>query len=154
VSSLDAAIEAFQASGGSEHLSETYRFRAEARLGLGEVDLALTDALVAMQSAGDHENPDHLGHAWRVLALVALEVGPVVVIGGGEPLGAEQCVEASEETFASSGMQGEFARAVLDHARILEARTETVRADELRETARGIYRRLGLTRLEAAVPAS
>lgn len=149
---LAAAMDAFEASGSAEHLSESHRFRAEAHLGLGEIELALEAARTAMRLARERENADHLGHAWRVAALTALAAG-TAVDGDIEGLDAEPCIEASEQVFGAAGMECELARARTDHARICAARGDLVRAEQLRASARASYRRLGLTRLAATVPA-
>ena len=50
---------------GYHVLPEAYRFLAEACLGQSRADEALEAARVALALSRD-ENPDHLGHAWRV----------------------------------------------------------------------------------------
>ncbi|MGH6886420.1 MAG: tetratricopeptide repeat protein, partial [Geminicoccales bacterium] len=97
---------------GYHVLPEAYRFLAEACLGQSRTDEALEAARLALTLSRD-ENPDHLGHAWRVLGLVASQVGPVE-IGGGETWSAEACFAESVRVFENAGMDSEKARTLLD----------------------------------------
>ena len=142
---LNGAIRAFELSGGTEHSSETHRFLAEAHLASGDVERAAQAARVAMDLALQDENPDHLGHAWRVLGLIAARTGAAsAVIGSDESeasgLGAEQCLLRSVDVFANAAMERDRALAMNDLANVVEAAGDITRAADLRSEVRAITR--------------
>ena len=136
--------EAIELAGpaGYHVLPEAYRFLAEACLGQSEDEAALEAARSALTLSRD-ENPDHLGHAWRVLGRVAARLGPTDV--GGETWDAEACFAESVRVFASAEMDSERARALEDWGRweCESGRTET--GEARLEEARATYARLGMT---------
>ena len=144
------AIAAFDATGGSEHVSETHRFLAEALLGLGRVDDALAEARLALLHAGRGENPDHAGNAWRVLGQLAARLDrPVSVEGDDVAHDAADCLATSESIFAESGMERDLACALWEHARIERGRGNDAAADRLWREARDTFSRLDLPLLVA-----
>jgi len=128
---------------GYHVLPEAYRFLAEACLGQSRTDEALEAARLALALSRD-ENPDHLGHAWRVLGRVASRVGPVE-IGGGETWTAEACFAESVRVFQSAGMDSEKARTLQDWGRH-ENETGNAEAGQHKlDEARSTFIRLGMT---------
>jgi class 3 adenylate cyclase/tetratricopeptide (TPR) repeat protein len=127
---------------GYHVLPEAYRFMAEACLGQSRTDEALEAARLALTLSRD-ENPDHLGHAWRVLGRVAARVGPVQI--GGETWPASTCFAESVKIFERAGMEPERARALQDWA---QHDSESGNFEEGRrklDEARSTFTRLGMT---------
>lgn len=138
---LDDAIRAFESSGGTEHSSETHRFLAAAHLATGDLVQASRAAHVAMELALQDENPDHLGHAWRLTGLIAAREGAGTAVLGsdgssGSRLGAEECLLRSMEVFANAGMEPDRALAMNDLADLVDAAGDTARAADLRAEVR------------------
>ena len=137
---LREAIE--QAGPAGYHvLPEAYRFLAEACLGQSKDGAALEAARFALTLSRD-ENPDHLGHAWRVLGRVAARVGPVDV--GDKSWDPQACFAESVRVFESAEMDSERARALEDWGR-WELESDAGDAGEARlAEARATYARLGM----------
>ncbi|HEX4980480.1 MAG TPA: adenylate/guanylate cyclase domain-containing protein [Ilumatobacteraceae bacterium] len=138
---LDDAVRAFETSGGTEHSSETHRFRAQAHLAAGDVAQASRAAHLAMDLALEDENPDHLGHAWRLMGLIASRAGADAGVLGtdgssGSRLDAEECLLRSVEVFANAAMERDRALAMNDLADVVAAGGDLARAADLRAEVR------------------
>lgn len=156
---LSDAVRAFEMSGGTEHSSETHRFLAQAHLATGGVAQALRAARLAMDLALEDENPDHLGHAWRVMGLIAsrVDVDPGVLgsdASSGSRRDAEDCLLRSVEVFANAAMERDRALAMNDLARIVESGGDIARAADLRAEVRMLLGGLGLWDVLARLDAS
>ncbi|HET6362496.1 MAG TPA: adenylate/guanylate cyclase domain-containing protein [Gemmatimonadota bacterium] len=127
---------------GYHVLPEAYRFLAEACLGQSKVDEAAEAARFALTLSRD-ENPDHLGHAWRVLGRVASRTGPMEVLGG--TWTAEACFEESVGVFEAAGMDSERARALYDWGHHAIENGESDAGQSRVDEARAIFERLGMT---------
>ncbi|MDJ0768756.1 MAG: adenylate/guanylate cyclase domain-containing protein [Ilumatobacter sp.] len=149
VAHLEDAVRAATRTGGTEHSSETHRFLAEAHLALGDDTRAEREVRTALQLAQQDENPDHLGHGWRVLGLVAASRGrPIAVPGDHERLvGAEECLERSASVFAGAAMERDRALALADRAAVAAAAGDQAASTALRDEARTILADLDLTHL-------
>jgi class 3 adenylate cyclase/tetratricopeptide (TPR) repeat protein len=137
---------------GYHVLPEAYRFLAEACLGQSKIDEAAEAARFALTLSRD-ENPDHLGHAWRMLGRVASRVGPMEVIG--ETLSADACFQESVRVFEAAGMDSERARALYDWGQSANDAGDLEAGQRRVDEARAIFERLGMTfeRDAAARPA-
>ena len=127
---------------GYHVLPEAYRFLAEACLGQGKIDEAAEAARFALTLSRD-ENPDHLGHAWRVLGRVASRVGPMDVLGG--TWSADACFEESIGVFEAAGMDSERARALYDWGQHAIDAGDTEAGQSRIDEARATFERLGMT---------
>lgn len=150
VQHLADAIDACEASGAGEHLSETHRFLAEAHLARGDLKEAARSAHDAMTLALADGSSDHLGHAWRVAGLLAAAgSGSVRAAPDGDEYGAVECLERSTTLFAEAGMERDRALALLDLARLLTAAGRDDHAQVHSEEARETLSRLDLPLLLA-----
>src|SRR5687768_1783202 len=127
---------------GYHVLPEAYRFLAEACLGQSKIDEAAEAARFALTLSRD-ENPDHLGHAWRMLGRVASRVGPMDVLGG--TLSADACFQESVHVFEAAGMDSERARALYDWGQHASEAGDPAVGQQRIDEARAIFERLGMT---------
>ena len=146
---LNDAVRAFEMSGGTEHSSETHRFLAQAHLATDDVDQARRAARLAMDLALEDENPDHLGHAWRMIGLIASRAGADSGIrqadgSDSSRLDAEECLVRSVEVFANASMERERALAMNDLAHVVQSGGDLDRAADLRAEVRRLLGGLGL----------
>ncbi len=137
---------------GYHVLPEAYRFLAEACLGQSKIDQAAEAARFALTLSRD-ENPDHLGHAWRVLGRVASRVGAMEVLGG--TWSAAACFDESVRVFEAAGMDSERARTLYDWGQHAIDAGEPEAGQPRIDEARAIFEQLGMTfeRDAAARPA-
>ncbi len=145
---LIAAVQLSERSGGNEHASETHRFLAEALLARGDIVQATAEARTALELAHHDENPDHLGHAWRVFGLIAAGTDqPIEVSGVGVLLEADECLSKSVSIFAAAGMERDRALALANRATIAEHAGDAASASAYLDNARSILAALGLDNL-------
>jgi class 3 adenylate cyclase/tetratricopeptide (TPR) repeat protein len=150
---LERSLQLFAATGNVEHVSETHRFLAEAALALGAADRARSEARTALSQANP-DDAEQVGHAWRVLGLVAAATQrPVPVGDDGESVDAATCFMRSIDTFTAAGLEHERAHALWDRARIEWESGDRTRAATWWEEARETFGRLGLDRFVAAMDA-
>ncbi len=90
-------------------LASAYRFLAEACLGQGHLDAALSAARRALNLAQEHAHREHIGAAWRVLGLVAARM-PTALAFGARLYTAPACFSESLRVFTEMGAEGERAR--------------------------------------------
>ena len=137
---------------GYHVLPEAYRFLAEACLGQSKIDEAAEAARFALTLSRD-ENPDHLGHAWRVLGRVASRVGPMDFLGGS--WSADACFQESIGVFEAAGMDSERSRALYDWGQHAIEAGDSEAGQSRIDEARTTFERLGMTfeRDAAARPA-
>ncbi|HET6617625.1 MAG TPA: tetratricopeptide repeat protein, partial [Gemmatimonadota bacterium] len=129
-------------SAGYHVLPEAYRFLAEACLGQGRNEEALEAARLALMLSRD-ESPDHLGHAWRVLGLVASRVGPVEIAD--ETWSAEASFAEGVKVFERAEMNSERARVLYDWGRHERDMGRLEESERKLEEARSIFTRLGMS---------
>ena len=115
---LVAAIEAFTRTGASEHTSETHRFLAEAHLARGDIDAAWNEIAIAHELATVDENPDHLGHAWRVAGLTCAVTDSSWRTDAGS-FDAVACLRTAEGLFADADLRRDRAVTLLRLAELV-----------------------------------
>lgn len=141
--SLKPAREAAETAGRLEHLSETRRFLAEAYLGLGDDATALACAVGALVDGREAGNAEQIGHAWRVLGLIAAQRGRPVVVAEDDSsaLTADECFARAVAGLAEEDI--DRAVTLASWARATRS-TDGPRAERLLEEAMGILRPVGL----------
>jgi tetratricopeptide (TPR) repeat protein len=128
---------------GNPALSETVRFLAEARLGLGNRPGASELAQQALELARRSGSPEDLGGALKVLGLVASASGPAQGADG-RLMDAATCFEESIKAYEAAGAEAERFRTLREWGRHeLEAGRRDRGVRQLRE-ALGAFERLGL----------
>lgn len=90
-------------------LSETYRFLAEACLGQGKLEQALSAAQQALALSQEIAQQEFIGGAWRVLGMVAAKRSEPFPVGS-ESLDAGSCFAQSLQVFTDIGAEAERAR--------------------------------------------
>jgi len=90
------------------NMPETYRFLAEAFLGLNQLDDALNAGQTSLRLALATGSPDLIGYAWQVLGRVAVRSGKPVVAGG-QLYDATACFDKSAAIFQEAGMESDYA---------------------------------------------
>lgn len=156
VSQLQAAGGEFTAAGASEHISETCRLLAEAYLGLNEPNRALEQAIKALHLGVADENPEHLGHAWRVLGKLAVPFGGSVELvweGENRKFDTAACFSKSLELFAKTGMDAYRALALWDWASTELGAGNAEAGMAMWEEARDLFGHLGSSQYVARMDA-
>ncbi len=99
-------------------LPDTYRYLAEARLALGEIDGALEAVrrVLALVEEKEEAAPEYEGTAWRVLGQIAAQQGEPVTVEGVE-YDAAACFAESVRIFTAAGMGRERTRTLAVQAR-------------------------------------
>ncbi|NIP28236.1 MAG: hypothetical protein GWO38_31605 [Phycisphaerae bacterium] len=98
-------------------LPETYRFLAEAYLGLENGTAALAAIQKSMNLGRIQDNPEFTGHAWRVLGRVAAQLGyaiPANEQARDTIFSAEDCFKKSTVIFKQASMERDLAFAYWD----------------------------------------
>jgi hypothetical protein len=93
-------------------LPETYRFLAEAYLGLSNETAALQAIQRSMKLGRIQDNPEYTGHAWRVLGRVATQLGYAVPVDEQDNetvFSAEDCFKKSALIFEKAKMERDLA---------------------------------------------
>ncbi|HSH03440.1 MAG TPA: tetratricopeptide repeat protein [Anaerolineae bacterium] len=124
-------------------LTVIYRYQAEAYLGVGQYEEALVSGREALATALVTETPHLVGQAWRVLGMVASELGEIVV--DDEHWGAIDCWERGE-VILGEGFEQDLAELWWCWGDWLVGCGEVAEGERRRSAARAIYERLGLTR--------
>ncbi|RLC79076.1 MAG: hypothetical protein DRJ03_13310 [Chloroflexi bacterium] len=124
-------------------LSRTYRFLANACLGQGKVDDALTTAQRALALGQEVGAPTLTGAAWRTLGMVLAEAAKTTTIGG-QTRDAVSCFTESIQTFAAIGAEGERARTLREWARYEMDEGDLARGEAMWQEARNAFARLGM----------
>ena len=132
---------------GNPPLSETVRFLAEARMGLGRKQEALDSARRALEMARRSGVQEDLGGAYRALGVVAAARGPVPGPDG-MPVDAVACFEESAKAYQTAGSEADRARTLREWARYETRSGNKKGGRDLWNEALAVFRRLGLT-LEA-----
>ncbi len=139
---LRQAIHMAESSGGLRILPEAYRFLAKALLGQGKVEAALEAARQALGLGQEHNEPDHIGGAWRALGMVAAELPEPPVIEG-QAWDAVDCFAESLRIFAEKGIERERAWTLRAWAEYELAQGDRQRGETMWQEAREIFARLG-----------
>ncbi|MEA3341115.1 MAG: adenylate/guanylate cyclase domain-containing protein [Chloroflexota bacterium] len=124
-------------------LSRAYRFLADACLGQGKVDVALTTAQRALALGQEVEAPTLIGGAWRTLGRVLVEAARTTTIGD-QTRDAASCFAESMQTFTAIGAEGERARTLREWARYEMDAGDLARGETMWREARAIFARLGM----------
>jgi tetratricopeptide (TPR) repeat protein len=127
-------------------LPETYRFLAEAYLGLGNGTEALEAIRVSLKLGRLQDNPEFTGHAWRVLGKVASQLDwpvPVVAQEQGTLFSAEECFKKSIAIFKQAEMGRDLAFAYWDWGIHAKAKGDLAFAFEKWQLARDLFLELG-----------
>jgi class 3 adenylate cyclase/tetratricopeptide (TPR) repeat protein len=138
---LSEALDIAKAGGSS--LVEVYSFLAEAYLGQGKTQEALSAAHQALVSAPEAAGQTALGEAWRVLGMVAAKLPEGVSIAEISH-DARSCFSESLRILAKAGLEAEQARTLREWARFERQCGCMKRGDEMWQQARAIFARLGL----------
>lgn len=143
INTLEKVLQMAQDQSFSQ-LSETYRFLAEAFLGLESYASAYPAALEAMQLAQEVNSPDMIGGAYCVLGKVAsLGQYQIELPNEDNRLSAEDCFAKSETIFSENGMIGNQARVLRDWSQHERRQSNTEHADKLRAKALELFKQSG-----------
>ena len=124
-------------------LSGTYRFLAEACLGQGKVDDALTTAQRALALGQEVDAPALVGGAWRALGMVLAKAAKPITIDG-QTCDAVLCFTESVRIFTEIRAEGERARTLREWARYEMDQGDLARGEEMWREARDGFARLGM----------
>ena len=125
----------------SASLADTYRYLAEARLGLRKIAQALAEAQLALALARETEAPENIGLAWRTLGRVmAQQPDPITV--DDRVYTSVDCFNESLRTFAAIHRPGERARTLQAWAAYEETRGNSRKARQLQKEAQEILNQL------------
>lgn len=113
---LETLQSVVQKSAANEFgLTETYRYLAQARVGLGELSEALPAAQQALSLSLKANVPERIGAAWRILGVVAAKLKQSVPSGQGEALfSPDECFQASLDALNVEGHERERAETLRD----------------------------------------
>ncbi|HSH01760.1 MAG TPA: tetratricopeptide repeat protein [Anaerolineae bacterium] len=131
-------------------IDETYHFLAEAYLGQGRTGEALTAAQQALALAEGADIQEGIGHAWRVLGLVAAKMGKPVPPDPSHYdylFGPGPCFKKAIACFREGGMPREEGWVLRDWARVTLAQGDKVEGRRLWQGALDIFTRLKLDKL-------
>jgi tetratricopeptide (TPR) repeat protein len=131
------------AESSSWFLSETYRFLAEALLGQGKPEEALEAAKQALHLGKEIEQQEWIAGAWRILGMVAAQMGSSIAYGGGS-CSPGDCFSESLLIYEETGMEGERARTIREWARYEIKRGDRQAGERMWLEARDIFDRLGM----------
>ncbi len=123
----------------------TYRFIAQAHLGLGEIAAAEAAARHSLELAQRMGAQDMIGRAWRTLGEIAAAQDAPLDIGG-QCYTPVDCFATSLDIFTAKGAEGERARTLLAWGRYMAAQGEPERGAALQAEGRAIFARLGIER--------
>lgn len=131
-------------------LPNTYRFLAEAYLGLGQTEAALHAAQSSLALAQEMGAQDLVGRAWRALGMALAEGERARQRPSGilppEGTSAAACFAKSLEIFAGKKAESERARTLRAWAQQEAAQGNVAQGQALWQEAQGIFARLGLWR--------
>jgi len=135
-------------STGSDVLSNTHYFLAEACVGQGKVEEALAAARQALALGQESGEQEDIGAAWRALGLVAARLPEPRAIedkDAGQPrhYDAAACFAESLRICADTGMEGERARTLRAWATVELERGDKERGAAMWQEAREVFARLG-----------
>jgi tetratricopeptide (TPR) repeat protein len=126
-------------------LPETYRFLAEAYLGLSSETAALQAIQKSMRLGRIQDNPEYTGHAWRVLGKVATQLGYAVPADEEDNetvFSAEECFKKSVSIFQKARMERDLAFVYWDWSDYAMSAGDTELAQQNWEMARTIFVKL------------
>ncbi len=141
VAALKALLTEF--GDNSYEAPNSYRFLAEAYLGLGRLDEAETAVRRALAISQRMGAQDLLGRDWRVLGLVARARGGTLLLDE-RPYTAADCFAESLRIFAARGAAGERARTLREWARLELAEGDPQRGAAMWDEARDLFGQLGM----------
>ena len=124
-------------------LSGTYRFLAEACLGQGKVDEALTTAQRALALGQEIGAPALVGGAWRALGMVLAKAAKPITIGG-QTCDSVACFTESVRIFTEIRAEGERARTLREWARYEMDQGDLAQGEAMWHKARDGFARLGM----------
>ena len=139
---LRRAIHMAESSGGLGILSEAYRFLAEALLGQGKVEAALAAARQALALGQEHNQPLHIGGAWRALGMVAAELPEPIAIED-QAYDAAACYAESLRIFTEKGIERERVWTLRAWAEYETVQGDRERGGVMWQEAREIFASLG-----------
>ena len=145
---LRQVIHKAETTGSSGWLSDTYSYLAEACLGQGKIDEALTAARRALVLGRDNEDQISIAAAWRALGKVASHLPDPIVIEDehGGQLGvydAAACFAESIRICTETGMEGERARTLRAWATYELERGDRLRGETMWQEAQQVFAQLG-----------
>ena len=132
-----------QLIGDSEHfiLMETFQFLAEALHGQNKNADALRAAKRSLELSQKAENKGVIANVWRVLGLIAANLGEDLTINN-ELFNASQCFDKALQIFTETKMEAETARTLRDLARYENKRGNSGKARKMLDEARENFTRL------------
>ncbi|MGQ0604845.1 MAG: ATP-binding protein [Anaerolineales bacterium] len=131
--------------GGSWVLSDTYRLLAEACLGQGKTEDALTVAQQALTLGQQDSVQEYIAAAWRVLGQVAAQRAEPITINDAT-YEARACFAESLRVFAEASMEGGRARTLKEWATFERQYGDADKGAAMWQEARELFVKLGAER--------
>ena len=125
-------------------LANTFRFLAEAYLGQDKLAQALDAAQHAFELSHTMQAQDLLGRVWRVLGLIAARQHAPIRLDD-HAYDARACYAQGLEIFTRKSAEGERARILRAWAEYEITEGDPAQGEHLRQAAREIFARLGMT---------
>lgn len=132
-----------EAGDGGYEAPNSYRFLAEACMGLGRVDEAEAAARQSLAISQRMAAQDLLGRAWRMMGQVARARGQALAVGQ-QTYTAADCFAESLHIFTARGAAGERARTLREWARLELAEGDATKGAAMWDEARDLFVRLGM----------
>lgn len=143
-------------SSDAYNIAEMHYNAAETLLGLGQLAEAHSHAVKALGFAYQINNPELIGHAWRVAGRVTSAHGkrlPLPSPAGEALLSARECFEKAAATFEAAAMERDRGVVLWQWARHERQAGNLERAGDCQQAALAIFQRLDLPLLSGAVQA-
>lgn len=133
---------------GSWCLPNTYYYHAEALMGLDNFESSYYSAYQALALGREHNVPENIGAAWRVLGKLSEKTGRPISLrltGLGElvDFSPEACFRKSAEILDEAEIEGELARTLQEWAKYELRNGDKKQGKKLWKQARDIYIQLG-----------
>jgi tetratricopeptide (TPR) repeat protein len=132
----------------AEEYAKTYYYLTEAYLGENGVEAALPTAKRALALAQEHQSPEDLAVAWRVLGQTAAVLNApidIMIDDQTQPFDAVACFTKSDQIAKEAGMEGERARTLREWANYELQRGDRARGAAMWQEARDLFVRLTAT---------
>jgi tetratricopeptide (TPR) repeat protein len=135
--------EVIEMIGDSEHfvLPETLQFLAEALHAQNKNAEALRAATKSLELSQKAENQAIIANAWRVLGLIAANLGKDLTINE-ESMNAAECFGKSLQIFSETKMEADTARTLRDFAHFEKKRGNISKSQNMMHEAKDIFTRL------------
>ncbi|HSH03580.1 MAG TPA: adenylate/guanylate cyclase domain-containing protein [Anaerolineae bacterium] len=129
--------------------AESNRFKAEAYLGLNDIDNAIQATHQSYKFAYNANSPDYIGHAWRLFGNIASITNQPITIVPDDPVryDADNCYQKSLTIFQDAQMAWDEAITLWDWARHQLKQGESEQAHQNAQLARSILTELEFSHL-------